>query len=192
MNVHLAASRYNLKDNIKRLRLIVDAVHQYQSKIVHDWLEPGYIQETKEGHSSKNTDWVQVHRDSIEAIAKSDVVIVDTTARSFNVGYQVALALQMKKPTLVLAPKNGADEAVFARGIETGVTFVECPDDQVGDIVEGFLQENDIQTKDMRFNFFIDRQIYNYLRWTSAKKGKTKAEILRELVLREINKEDDI
>ena len=42
----------------------------------------------------------------------------------------------------------------------------------------------------MRFNFFIDRPIYNYLRWAALKTNKTKAEILRELVQREIENKD--
>ena len=42
----------------------------------------------------------------------------------------------------------------------------------------------------MRFNFFIDRKIYNYLRWASFKTGKTKAEILRDLVENEIEKQE--
>ena len=57
-------------------------------------------------------------------------------------------------------------------------------------MVEKFLNENDIQSKDMRFNFFIDRKIYNYLRWAAFKTGKTKAEILRDLVQNEIEKQD--
>jgi predicted DNA-binding protein len=53
-----------------------------------------------------------------------------------------------------------------------------------------FLEDNNISTKDMRFNFFIDRPIYNYLRWAALRTGKTKAEILRELVQREIKNKD--
>jgi predicted DNA-binding protein len=56
--------------------------------------------------------------------------------------------------------------------------------------VSQFLEQNHIENKDLRFNFFIDRQIYNYLRWASFKTGKTKAEILRELVLHDIERQD--
>jgi len=57
-------------------------------------------------------------------------------------------------------------------------------------MLEKFMVDNDIQSKDMRFNFFIDRKIYNYLRWAAFKTGKTKAEILRDLVETEIEKQN--
>lgn len=62
--------------------------------------------------------------------------------------------------------------------------------DDVPDIVADFINENNIDNKDLRFNFFIDRQIYNYLRWAAYQTGRNKSEILRELVLREIEKKD--
>jgi len=52
-----------------------------------------------------------------------------------------------------------------------------------------FLKENDVSTKDLRFNFFIDRKIHNYLRWVSYKTGKPRSEIIRELLNREIERE---
>jgi len=40
----------------------------------------------------------------------------------------------------------------------------------------------------MRFNFFINSEIYNYLKYEAYVTGKNKSEILRELVLKEIRK----
>jgi hypothetical protein len=136
-------------------------------------------------------DWQTIYKDCVEAINKADVVIADATIRGFGIGYQVALAVQMKKPTLVLC-KKGIDDSFFASGIDTGVVYKEYTERSIKDIIKNFLQENDIQAKDMRFNFFIDRPIYNYLRWAAYKTGKTKAEILRELVSKEIKKANDI
>ena len=80
---------------------------------------------------------------------------------------------------------------MFAQGVVDGwVRHEEYTDTTVERILKQFLAENDISTKDMRFNFFIDRPIYNYLRWAALKTGKTKAEILRELVQHEIEKKD--
>ena len=68
------------------------------------------------------------------------------------------------------------------------VRYREYNNDNLEDIIRQFLTDNDVKAKDLRFNFFLDRQIYNYLRWASLKTGKTKAKILRELVMKEINK----
>ena len=133
-----------------------------------------------------------MYKESVEAITRSDVVIAETTIQSFGVGYQTALAIQMKKPTLLLY-SDAADTSAFVSGIpSSNASFKPYNSKTVSVIIKKFLKENDIQAKDMRFNFFIDRPIYNYLRWAAYKTGKTKAEILRDLVSKEIDKANDI
>jgi hypothetical protein cdiviTM7_00125 len=58
----------------------------------------------------------------------------------------------------------------------------------VSGILKGFFEKNDIKKQDMRFNFFINSEIYNYLKHEAYITGKNKSEILRELVLKEIRK----
>lgn len=189
MLVHLVGSRYQVVENIRHLRGMVSAIHEEGHKLAMDWVEPAYNSD-KQG-SGTNMDWPVVYRESIEAINKADVVIADATIRGFGIGYQVALAVQMKKPTLVLCREEVSD-SFFASGIDTGVLYKEFTEKNLGPTIKDFLKENDIQSKDMRFNFFIDRPIYNYLRWAAYKTGKTKAEILRDLVTREIDKSNEI
>jgi hypothetical protein len=83
--------------------------------------------------------------------------------------------------------REGVEKSFFASGIEAGIEYRKYTSDNVDEILTTFLRDNDISTKDMRFNFFIDRPIYNYLRWSALRTGKTKAEILRNLVQREID-----
>lgn len=189
MLVHFAASRYEIDKNIRHLRSVVEAIHEEGHTLARDWIEPSYNSQIK--HGDTEIDWTEAYQDSHEAINKADVVIADTTIRSFSVGYQVAMAIQMKKPTLVLH-SEGTSDSVFASGIQVGVAYKEYTPDNVKHMIRDFLKENDIQAKDMRFNFFIDRPIYNYLRWAAYKTGKTKAEILRELVAREIDKSNNV
>ena len=187
MNIHLVSARLNLKGNIDHLRQIVEAVHEDGHHLVIDWVEPAYNTEVKHGEAHP-IDWASVYKESLDAINKADVVIADSTERSFSVGYQVAVAIQLKKPTLVLR-QIGSVDSFFASGIDIGIQYKEYDEKNIKSLVAAFIKENDIQTKDMRFNFFIDRPIYNYLRWTSHRTGKTKAEILRELVVREIDRD---
>lgn len=187
MNVHIAGSRYEIIKNITNLRKIVDAVHEEGHALDRDWIEPTY-QSVKQGKEVTSLDWSTIYKESLEAIHRSDVVIADSTIPSFSVGYQVAMAMQMKKPILILN-REGVNDSPFPASIQIGVSYKTYNDANLKDVVKDFLKENDIQLKDMRFNFFIDRPIYNYLRWAAHKTGKTKAEILRELVLKEINKQ---
>ncbi|MGH7196689.1 MAG: hypothetical protein ACREGJ_02905 [Candidatus Saccharimonadales bacterium] len=188
MLVHIVGSRFGIVENIDHLRRLVEAVHEEGHTLARDWIEPTFEIEKKGTHK---LDWVLVYNDTLDAINKADVVIADSTIPSFSVGYQVALAIQMKKPVLVLN-KMGTTESPFASGIAAGIEYKEYDEKNVKKLVKDFLLENDIQSKDMRFNFFIDRQIYNYLRWASHKTGETKAEILRSLVLREIEKDNQV
>lgn len=191
MHVYLIASQVQLVERISQLRRLVDIIHEEQHILARDWIEPTYVREMKEDNE-KPIVWPSVYRESMDAIVRSDVVIAEANVPSLGVGYQIAVAVQSKKPTLILRHED-LEEDDFISGISANsVCLKKYNDENVEDIVKSFLKENDIPTKDMRFNFFIDRQIYNYLRWASFKTSKTKAEILRELVLREINKKDDL
>lgn len=187
MNVHIAGSRYEIIKNITNLRRIIVAVHEEGHSLDRDWIEPTY-QSVKQGKEVVDLDWQLIYKESVEAIHRADVVIADSTLPSFSVGFQVATAMHMKKPILILN-REGVNAAPFPAGIDIGVQYKTYNDDTLKEVVKDFLKENDIQLKDMRFNFFIDRPIYNYLRWSAHKTGKTKAEILRELVMREIDKQ---
>lgn len=54
--------------------------------------------------------------------------------------------------------------------------------------IETFIDENKVEKKDMRFNFFINPEINAYLKRQAHITGKNKSEVLRDLVLKEINK----
>lgn len=187
MLVHLVATAEKIEEDITYLRKIVGAIHTEGHTLACDWIEPAYNREIKKIKKTA-VDWEAVYKENMEAITKADVIITETTTRSFGTGYQLAIAARLKKPILILR-RDDAENDIMAVGItEETVGFKTYNDENLTEIVTTFLRDNDIQAKDMRFNFFIDRPIYNYLRWAAYKTGKTKAEILRELVSREIEK----
>jgi hypothetical protein len=189
MLVHLIGSRAEMDKNIDHLHDIVEIIQKEGHTLAHNWVDASYKSLVEEKASPGDTDWALMYKDSAEAISRADVIVAETSIPSFSVGYQVASAVSMKKPVLVLN-REGVEKSFFASGIEVGIEYSKYTPETLQEILEKFLGENDIATKDMRFNFFIDRPIYNYLRWSALKTGKTKAEILRELVQREIkNKE---
>lgn len=184
INVHLIASKSSLTEDIESLRSVRKIIVQKGHQTVIDWIDSAYNRH-KNGEETP-IDWTTIYTSNLEAIAKADVVIAEVSHTSFGVGYQVATAVQQKKPTLLLR-HDKTDEATFATSVvDSWVECVTYNESNLESIIEKFLIDNDITTKDMRFNFFIDRAIYNYLRWSALKTGRTKAEILRELVQREI------
>lgn len=192
MIVHLITSKKSLGETLPYLRRIITAIHNKESSLARDWVEPAYVRYARQANDTKRppVDWKAVQKDNLEAIAKADVIIAEATVPGFGVGYQVAYAVQLKKPVLILRHID-ANKDSFASGIDNvNVQYKEYDDETLEKVIGDFLDENDISTKDMRFNFFIDRPIYNYLRWSALKTGKTKAEILRELVQNEIEKKN--
>lgn len=188
MKVHLFTSRLSLKNDTNIVDSILEAINQSGNDLAYNWINNAYS--PKDGFGGSPDAWRKICRRNIEDIAKSDVVIAESSYNSFAIGYQVACAIHQKKPTLILR-KDSVPDDIFAVGvIDSWVVHKKYKDnEELKQIVLDFLKENDIQSKDMRFNFFIDRKIYNYLRWASVKTGKTKAEILRQLVEREIDRD---
>lgn len=191
MIVYFIASRKDIVKNIETLRSFVKIVHEEGHSMALDWVEPIYRNEVKTGKNG--IDWPVLYKDSMDSITRADVVIAEMSTQSFGVGYQAAMAIQQKKPTLLLH-SDEVDDSVFASGIPADIDdpaeYKKYTTKNIEKIIKEFLRKNDISSKDMRFNFFIDRNIYNYLRWSSAKTGKTKAQILRSLVEKEIRSKD--
>ncbi len=191
MKVHFLTSRRSLLEDIDALRLIVATIKEGGHVMEEDWLEDAYARETSDIPVQPviKTNWSDIYKNSLETIARADVVIAETTYPSFAIGYQVAVAVQQKKPVLLLREET-SDKNAYITGVADGWTQHEAYNlETVTGIMQKFLDANDISSKDMRFNFFIDRKIHNYLRWAALRTGKTKAEILRDLVEKEIDRE---
>lgn len=186
MVIHLTTSDLDIRDNIGQLRKIIGCIKAEGHDMARNWIETAYKSGARSGSVSSKA-WQQ----HIEDISKADAVIIEATRGNFELGFQLATALQQKKPTLVLT-RAGSTHNSFVKSLagNPSVSHKEYDFDNLEDIVRQFISDNDIQARDLRFNFFIDRPIYNYLRWAAFKTGKTKAEILRELVQKEIEKDE--
>ncbi len=152
-------------------------------------MEPHYRNILKS--KSSGTPVEDIFRLNNEAIDRADLVIVEGSYKSFGNGFQAATALQKKKPLLLLI-RRGSDESTISRSaVDPYLIRKEYDDTSLDKIVKDFIQNNTMRTKDMRFNFVADRATSSHLRWLSYKSGKTKAEVLRNLILEDIRKSDD-
>lgn len=189
MLVHFITTATNLSENIDSLRAVMKVIKDNGHVLTRDWIEDAYANTNKGSEITEQT-WQSIIDEDFEAIAKADVIIAEISSDSTAIGYQVATAIHQKKPTLLVL-QEGKRVPAFTWNIpSTFLRRVEYNKDNAESIIRPFLIDNDISTKDMRFNFFIDRPIYNYLRWAALKTGKTKAEVLRGLVQREIDTQD--
>lgn len=187
MVIHFIASSSNLDENIDNYRKIIDAIKSLGHTLARDWVEEEF-EFHKTGKKHISLDWNEVADDNSEALARSDVVIAEASGKSFSTGFQIANAIQLRKPVLILT-HNDSLRGTYGSGIKQDfVEYMVYSPDTLEDIISDFLVENELSNKDLRFNFFITQKIYNYLRWASYKTRKSKSEILRELIEKEIDK----
>jgi hypothetical protein len=181
-----------MEKDIPYFREIAKLVDKTGNKLTRKWIEDVHtmIVEGRYEEEVRKADWKKINKAQVDALGKAEVVIVEATARSFSTGYQTCLAIQSKKPTLILT-RDGSLGGTFRSSLSSDfVRNVEYKTmEQLDEAVLSFIKENSISTKDLRFNFFIDQKIHTYLRWASYKTGKSRSEIIRELLVREIERE---
>lgn len=191
MIVFIGGNSENFKVDMPYYQAIAEVVHDNGAAVSRDWIGAAQsrINRGVDRDTSK-VEWADMYRENIEGIQRADIVIQEVTNYRFQEGFYAAEALRLKKPLLLVSRENIRTRVLY--GIEHKLLSKYHYDniDELKKIVKKFLKENTIATKDLRFNFFIDRQIYSYLREVSYETGKNKSEIIRELIETEIDKQD--
>ena len=190
MKVHFIGSMTDLENNIGAFRAIVDTIKKSGAKLTREWVEGAYSTSQINDEDDLETVWPKIYRENKEAVSRADVIIAEISNRSFLVGFQVAYALQMKKPVLLLSNHNRTRGAIGLSENEEIIKFSRYDSTNLEAIIVNFINENSSANKDLRFNFFIDRKILNYLNWASFQTGDTKSEIIRNILKKEIDKSE--
>jgi len=190
MVIYFLGSVANFEDDLPYYNKIIDVIHDKGCVLARDWISivkaagGGNLYRQKE-----DIDWEDVHNENVHALKRSDIVIIEGTARSFQQGFFTSLALQSKKPTLVLIRGEDVTKRPLSGFRYKQLTMASYETlKELESTVSKFIRANTISTKDLRFNFFIDRHIYNFLREESYELGKNKSEIIRSLLEKEIER----
>lgn len=185
--VHVTGSARKFGEDEAYLRTIMQAVYDSHAMVFRNWLDAA-ASRSKNAVRDQDTDWEAILNDNVEAIKKSDLVIVEATQARFSQGFQAYTAARYKKPTLVVSrtPVKGH----FISGVAGKLITIKqySTADELHAIVAKFIKQNTIPEKDLRFNMILDRRIYKYLRDTSYESGKNKSQIVRELLEKEIER----
>lgn len=187
MLVHFSASARDMEKDISLYRKIINAVRTAGHAISHDWVETAWLMTQGKGRDANGWDLHTIAIEVEAGIEAAEVVIFEASGRStLGVGYELATALHRRKPTLVLIDKSVAKDSYAVALRHDFLTVITYNESELERIIGDFLRENTVTTKDLRFNFVIDRKIYSYLKAKSFKSGKTKAEIVRDLLLEDL------
>ncbi|HEX6258616.1 MAG TPA: hypothetical protein VFZ48_03995 [Candidatus Saccharimonadales bacterium] len=133
-----------------------------------------------------NTTTTLTHEEVIRAIGRADIVIANATHRTFDHGFLAALCLQHKRPTLLLFKEDTVTPLAASISDRNLTVKTYAKIDDLTTIIERFISHNTVAANDLRFNFFISRDIHNYLKDIAHTTGKNKSEIIRDLLEKEM------
>ena len=186
MIIHFVGSTGAIKEDVSYFRAIYRVISAAENTIAFDWLQTAYERTISQEPQPEN--WISAIDTSMEAISRADIVVIEGTHSDYLQGYQTAVALEHKKPVLIVS-RDSSKELPYT-GIRHRMLSVKASrtEKDLVRIVGQFMPDNTVTTKDLRFNMFIDRPIHNYLRNMSYETGKNKSEIIRDLINREIQK----
>jgi hypothetical protein len=188
MIIHFTSARASVVEDIKTLRRIVSIIHSLGHVLARDWIEPQHHLSMNETNAAVPPE--QIYKQSMDAVERADLIIAEGSQKSFGLGMQVSAAMNKKKPVLFLVRQDAqAYESIMSQGVTDPLFTRRIYDaDTLEKAITEFIKDNTIAAKDLRFNFVIDRQLYNHIRWKSFNDRKTKAEVVRELLLRDMEK----
>lgn len=180
MKIHFSAPIRDLEKHLQIYELIESTIKKMGHTLARDWLRDYKDKQSNLGHFSE-IEWEEINSSTLAAIQDADAVIVEASIPSFSMGYISALALAHKKPLLMLF--NAAPQS-YIQDSNNSLKRAEVYADkeQLASILTSFLEEVDVNSNNLRFNMVLSRELYNFLKWESASTGKTKAQIVREIL----------
>ena len=126
---------------------------------------------------------------SIEAVKKADIIIMEVTGHSMSMGYLISKALELSKPVVALHKKE--HPPIFIKGInDKKLIICEYESENVEEIMGEALKRANSMV-DVRFNFFVNTKILNYLDWVAQKRMQPRSVFLRNLIEREMKKDKE-
>lgn len=178
----------NYKDDYYAIR---DFLVSQKHILTRDWL----IETEKRLMSGKKDikDIKEIYKACITAIREADIVIIEDTVSNFSTGHQITLALQMRKPTLVLwqGKKHRQFNQMFIHGIDSDVLEItEYTKDSLKKVMQTFIHKYEEISEKNRFHLVLSNVERAYLDWAQFVKGKSRTKVIREALRSVIDKDD--
>jgi len=132
-----------------------------------------------------------IFRKSQKSLLEAEVVIADVSHPSDRIGFEIATAINEKKPVLALI-KKGIKLAPPIQGNNSRYLTVAQYDgiEDVEHIVKKFIQDAK-KNIDTKFILIISPQIDKYLEWVASERRKHKAQIVREALESQMSKDKE-
>ena len=179
MTIYFTASLVGKKDFQRNYLAIISYLqskgHTVQANHILNTTESEVGLQTREARLAfhkKLEGWIQ----------SCDCMVAETSFPSISVGYEISLALQYKKPVLILY-SIGDPPSLFAHHDDEKIVCEKYSVTNVGEIIDNFVNFAG-GSADSRFTFFVTPKIVGYLEKIAQTKKIPKSVYLRELIER--------
>jgi len=155
------------------------------SNKVMEWIKKGVKDISGAPLNIKKENYIQ----SIDSVKKADIVVMEVSGHSMSMGYLISKALEMNKPVIALHDKKHTP--IFIKGIDDQKLIIsEYDPESIEEVIKEALKKAN-SLIDIRFNFFINPKILNYLDWVAQKRMQPRSVFLRNLIEREMKKDKE-
>lgn len=181
MKIHFTCSTAEFDTYRDHYYLIRNFLVEKGCLITRDWLP--HTEERLKSGLKAIPDIKEIYKDNIRAIKEADLVIVEDTVSNFSTGHQITLALQEKKPVLVLwqGRKHRKFEQMFIHGIDSHLLQVtEYKAENLEAVLNNFINKFENINESNRFHLVLNGVERQYLDWAQFNKGKSRTQIIRE------------
>lgn len=128
--------------------------------------------------SSDDYDVERLYKKCIKAISKSNIVVLELTTNSFTQGFILQRALELNKPVIALFKNKSS--SVFIEGIKNDLLqLVEYDEYNLNRNLKNAIIYAK-EKSECRFNFYLNYDILNYLKYISKKHNKSKSAFIRD------------
>ncbi|MCA9368883.1 MAG: hypothetical protein H6773_03205 [Pseudomonadales bacterium] len=185
MKVHFAAAVDGSKEDYKNICNLIE-------KIGHTVVTDHYLNRTISDIEKETPAEAELYaKRSMRWIKNADVVVFETSKPDVSVGYELAVAVNLLKPVVVMYNNEKAQVPNSIKGVESDkLQIIGYSEHTLEEILDISL-ENAHDSQDVRFNFFISPAIGNYLDWISKNKKIPRSVYLRNLIQKDMEENEE-
>jgi hypothetical protein len=146
-----------------------------------------------ESYGASKRESAAYYQQAMQEIADADLVLFDVTISSMSIGHQMAYALHLQKPTLLLANNRYKEpNNLFVAGIQSPLLTLAAYDtgEDIERIVKKYLRDNK-SSKKGRLNLALDKPQQEYLMWASYQYNKSKTALVKHAINKAIQEDND-
>lgn len=123
----------------------------------------------------------------ITEIKKTDIFVAEVSTQSLSVGHELTEAMSLNKPVVLLYTDDERPGLIFGSDYDK-VIIVNYDKQDLKEKVARAIT-NAMAYADVRFNFFINPKLLNYLDWVAQERMIPRSVFLRDLIEKEMKKD---